>query len=565
MTNASEETDLTFLTEAMTYMGGSLDIQESLVRTFDFLEQYFPVEAISLQQYSPSLQSFKLLFLVRKGKFNFVEMTVPLPDHGACEVLLHDMGVDPVRNYSNSQETSVGQLHSEALAKYVSHKERAYLLALLQSSDETLGQLCLMGTEVNCFTEEHERKLNLLLTPFTAAMSNLLQHKRTLEFQKRLQEENVELQKGLQLIRDKRVIGADGGLKNTMDAVYQLEEREIPALILGETGTGKELISEVIQQISPRKDAPFVKVNCGAIPESLLDSELFGHEKGAFTGATSSKPGRFEQAHDGTLFLDEVGELPLQAQVRLLRVLQNNVVERVGGTQSIRIDVRVIAATNRDLELMMREGTFREDLYYRLNVFPVHVPPLRRRTKDIPEMIHLFLKRACKELEISPLPSLNSETVQKLLQYSWPGNVRELENLIRRGVTLYREGPLLLDEFLPKEQEWYHVAGGAQSNLDKRIDARVEVALKKRLAKLEQHVRLPETVSPTTSRPKTLEAATIETITAALEAAHGRIKGPGGAAEILDINPSTLRGKMRKHGIPSSWNNGAESIRPSAP
>ena len=556
------DTDLTFLTEAMTHMGESLDMQKSLVQTFDFLEQHFPVEAISLQQYSSSLQSFKLLFLVRKGKFDFVELTVPLPEHGAGEVFLHDSGIDPVRNYPDYTKTSVGQLHSDALASYVPLKPRAYLLAILQSSNETLGQLCLMGTRVNCFTREHERKLGLLVTPFSLAMSNLLKHKRTLEFQKRLHEENLELHKGLQLMRDKRVIGDQGGLKETMEMVYQLQGREIPALILGETGTGKELIAEVIQKISPRKDAPFVKVNCGAIPEALLDSELFGHEKGAFTGATSSKPGRFEQADGGTLFLDEVGELTLQAQVRLLRALQSSEIQRVGSTRSLKVDVRVIAATNRDLELMMQEGAFREDLYYRLNVFPIRVPPLRERTQDIAEMVHLFLKRACRELDIPTLPALTSETVKKLLQYAWPGNVRELENLVKRGVTLYREGPLLLDELLPRDAGWYIAPGHTGHNrddLEKLIDARVERVLKQHLAKLEQlsrpgtpatrHVPEPEPHAPGLM---TLEAATKGAILAALNAAHGRVKGPGGAAELLDINPSTLRGKMGKLGITST-------------
>ena len=559
MTAPSNETDLTFLTEAMTRMGGSLDMQKSLVQTFDFLAQHFPVEAISLQQYSSSLQSFKLLFLVRKGKFDFVEKTVPLPEHGAGEVLLHDSGIDPVRNYPDYQKTSVGQLHSEALAPYVPLKPRAYLLAILTSSDETLGQLCLMGTHVNCFTREHERKLGMLVTPFTIAMSNLLTYKRTLEFQKRLREENVELHKGLQLMRDKRVIGDQGGLKKTMDMVYQLRGREIPALILGETGTGKELIAEVIQKISPRNKAPFVKVNCGAIPESLLDSELFGHEKGAFTGATSSKPGRFEQADGGTLFLDEVGELTLQAQVRLLRALQSSEIQRVGSTRTIRVDVRVIAATNRDPELMMRQGSFREDLFYRLNVFPIHVPPLRQRAQDIAEMVHLFLKRACRELDIPTLPPLNSQTVERLLQYTWPGNVRELENLVKRGVTLYREGPLLLDELLPREEGWYVPPAGHtghnRDNLEKLIDTRVESVLKNHLARLERPPRseaLPDILLEAgTPQPElmTLEAATKKAIRAALEAAHGRVKGPGGAAEILDVNPSTLRGKMRKIGI----------------
>lgn len=553
----SNKNDLEFLTRAMIHITGSLDIETSLIQTFKFMAKHFPIDAISLHQYSSKLKSLKLLFLVREGKFDFVETIVPLSDEVAGEVILHDKGIVPIRNIPNNKEHPVGKLHSEALAAFIPFKERAYLLGVLQSGDKTVGHLSLMGTHENCFTDEHERKLLLLLTPLALTMSNLLKYQRTKEFQERLYEENVELQKGLELMRDKRIIGDQGGLKETMDVVYQLRGREIPALILGETGTGKELIADVIQAISPRVGEPFVKVNCGAIPDALVDSELFGYEKGAFTGATSSKPGRFEQANGGTLFLDEVGELPLQAQVRLLRVLQNNVVERLGSTRSIKVDVRVIAATNRNLELMMQEGTFREDLYYRLYVFPIHVPPLRKRTQDIPELVHLFLKRSCKELEIATPPKLSQKTVQRLLKYSWPGNVRELENLVKRGATLYPEGPLSLENLLPQDEGWYIEPEESQNYFEKCIDARVEVVLKEHLSKLEKpnqtSLDLPQVSQTAASEPapvlKTLEAATKDTITAALEAAHGKIKGPGGAAEILDINPNTLRSKMRKFGI----------------
>jgi len=325
----------------------------------------------------------------------------------------------------------------------------------------------------------------------------------------------------------------------------------LPALILGETGSGKELIADAIQAISPRKDQPFVKVNCGAIPDTLVDSELFGYEKGAFTGATTSRPGRFEQANGGTLFLDEIGELPLQAQVRLLRVLQNNVVERIGSTQSIKVDVRVIAATNRNLELMMQEGSFREDLYYRLYVFPVQVPPLRERTQDIPELIYLFMQRACKELGIRTLPQLPGTTADRLLQYSWPGNVRELENLVKRGITLYPKGPLLLDQLLPQDEGWYIAPEESESYFEKAIDARVEIALEKHLPKL----NLPRERTPLPTPPeatieiKPLEKVIRDTIQAALAHTHGKVYGPNGAVKLLDLNPSTLRSKMRKMGI----------------
>ncbi|WP_421899722.1 sigma-54 interaction domain-containing protein [Maridesulfovibrio sp.] len=551
----SQESNLKFLSEAMARLTGSLDMQKSLIDTFEFLAEHFPIDAISLHQYSPDLKALKLLFLVQAGRFDFVEMVAPLSEEAANSLFLHNQGVSGVIKVPLNMDSPVSALHSETLSELVPLKERAYMVCVLRSEKEVLGHLCLMGTHPDCFTEEHERKFSLLVTPFALTMSNLLQYQRTMEFQDRLRVERDGLEKDLENLRERRIVGEQGGLKSTMEVVRQLENREVPALIMGETGVGKELIADAIQAISPRKNKPFVKVNCGAIPDSLVDSELFGYEKGAFTGATTSRPGRFEQANGGTLFLDEIGELPLQAQVRLLRVLQNNVVERIGSTKSIEVDVRVIAATNRNLELMLQEGTFREDLYYRLYVFPVQVPPLRERTQDIPELIYLFMKRGCDELGIKSLPQLPEPTVDRLLQYSWPGNVRELENLVKRGLTLYPHGPLLLDKLLPQDEGWYISPEEGQSYFEKTIDARVELMLEKHLAKLN--------LSPGASQPlqaglhmqteiKPLEQTIKEAIVSALAKTGGRINGPGGAAELLDLNPSTLRSKMRKMGLKAS-------------
>ncbi|SIN79764.1 sigma-54 interaction domain-containing protein [Halodesulfovibrio marinisediminis] len=550
---ATREDDLAFLMGAMTRITGSLDMQTALIETFDFLSEHFPIEAISLHQYSPQLRSLKLLFLVQKGRFDFVETVVPIPEEEAGNLLMHHKGVTRLTRTSQISNEPVVEAHGRALAHLIPYKKRSYLVGTLRSEIETIGHLCFMGTHENCFTEEHERKLKHLLTPFALTMTNLLQYKRTIEFQRKLNEENKELQRDLDFLRGKRIVGEQNGLRKTMEIVQQLKGREVPALILGETGTGKELIADVIQSISPRKDKPFIKVNCGAIPDSLVDSELFGYEKGAFTGATTSKPGRFEQAHGGTLFLDEIGELPLQAQVRLLRVLQNNVVERLGSTKSIEVDVRVIAATNRNLELMLQEGTFREDLYYRLYVFPIHLPPLRNRTGDIPELIYHFLKSACDELEISPLPEIPKATTERLLKYSWPGNVRELENLVKRGVTLSPQGPLLLEELLPQDEGWYIEPEESQSYFEKSIDARVEAVLEAHLAKLNLPIPIAQNALPpaaeSTPVVQTLEEANRTAIMNALSATSGKIHGPGGAAELLDINASTLRSKIRKLGI----------------
>ena len=207
-----------------------------------------------------------------------------------------------------------------------------------------------------------------------------------------------------------------------------------PVLLLGETGVGKEVIANAIHYSSPRKDGPFIKVNCGAIPDTLIDSELFGHEEGAFTGATTKKRGRFERAHKGTILLDEIGELPPPAQIRLLRVIQNKEVERVGGTKPIPVDIRVIAATHRNLKEMVSKNEFREDLWFRLNVFPITIPPLRERKEDIHALVQHFAERKSKELKFHTVPTLATGAIDRLKSYHWPGNVRELENVVERAL-----------------------------------------------------------------------------------------------------------------------------------
>ncbi len=220
-----------------------------------------------------------------------------------------------------------------------------------------------------------------------------------------LADDNRYLHRELFRLAGDEIVGADFGLKGAMEMVRQVASLNSPVLLLGETGVGKDVIANAIHYSSPRKDGPFVKVNCGAIPETLLDSELFGHEKGAFTGALSQRRGRFERANKGTIFLDEIGELPSQAQVRMLRVLQYKEIERVGGTNPISVDIRLIAATNRDLEEMVRAKQFREDLWFRLNVFPIRIPPLRERREDIPALVRHFIERKSRELRLSALPS----------------------------------------------------------------------------------------------------------------------------------------------------------------
>jgi len=274
--------------------------------------------------------------------------------------------------------------------------------------------------------------------------------KNAIEFN-RLRQENRSLQK---MVRDKYRFENMVGSSNEMNQVYELIERvsdsDSTILIQGESGTGKEIVAKTIHYNSPRRDKPLIPINCGAIPENLLESELFGHEKGAFTGATTSRTGRFELAHGGTLFLDEISEMPIALQVKLLRVLQEQTFERVGGVQSIHVDVRILAATNQDLEEAIVDKRFRTDLYYRLNVIPIHIPPLRKRKDDIPLLVDHFIRKF-NDKKSKNIEGLTHDALNLLMKYYWPGNIRELENLIERLVVLKRgEGLIGADEIPEK-------------------------------------------------------------------------------------------------------------------
>ncbi|MDK2919242.1 MAG: two-component system, NtrC family, response regulator AtoC [Candidatus Petromonas sp.] len=247
----------------------------------------------------------------------------------------------------------------------------------------------------------------------------------------------------------KVIIGDSDKIKKVLEIVNRVAKSNATVLITGESGTGKELIANAIHYNSDRADKPYVKVNCGALPENLLESELFGHEKGAFTGAVARKLGRFERADGGTIFLDEVGEISLPMQVKLLRVLQEKELERVGGTETIKVDVRIVAATNKDLKKMTEEGSFREDLYYRLNVIPIELPPLSERREDIPQLIEYFLEKYCREIGRSKM-KLSKEALDIFLNYRWKGNIRELENVIER-LAILCEGDIIEKNDLPRE------------------------------------------------------------------------------------------------------------------
>jgi formate hydrogenlyase transcriptional activator len=305
------------------------------------------------------------------------------------------------------------------------------------------------------------------------------------------------------------IIGRSSGLRRVLQMVETVAWGDSTVLLLGETGTGKELIARAIHSHSPRRDRQFVKLNCAAIPTGLLESELFGHERGSFTGAIAQKIGRLELAHQGSLFLDEIGDIPLELQPKLLRVLQEREFERLGSTRTQKVDVRIVAATHCDLEGMILEKQFRSDLYYRVNVFPIHVPPLRERPEDIPLLLQHFVEQATRRMR-KTIHSIPAETVEALMDYRWPGNIRELENVIERAVIL-STGPVL--RLSPRD-------------------------LKSRI--------MP---GHNTDRHQTLEEVERNHILKTLKESSWVLSGPGGAAARLGLNRSTLYFRMKKLGI----------------
>jgi PAS domain S-box-containing protein len=336
--------------------------------------------------------------------------------------------------------------------------------------------------------------------------------------QTRLQAQNDYLREELKSVHNfEEIVGSSPGLLQVLERVKRVAPTDASVLITGETGTGKELIARAIHAISGRANRPFIKVNCAALATSLVESELFGHERGAFSGAIQRRIGRFELAHNATIFLDEIGEVPLDVQVKLLRVLQEREFERVGGNQTIKADVRVIAATNRDLGKRISEGNFRADLFYRLNVFPIHLPPLRARQADIPLLTHFFVQKHAMRIG-RRIESLDPESMRRLVAYSWPGNIRELENFIERALIL-NSSPVLHVNVDGYEDEQRPVPGGA----------------------------VPETGEG--SRASDLDSIQREHIQSVLCEANWVIEGSQGAAIRLGLKPGTLRHRMKKLGI----------------
>ena len=377
--------------------------------------------------------------------------------------------------------------------------------------DETLGYLCLdsrIGKDP--FPSNQIPFVRMLCSQIAVGLSNIKIYEELREQRDRFENEAVFYKKEMGIVRPtEMIIGKSEGMKAVIDQIHQVAPTDSSVLILGETGVGKELVAKAIHNLSGRTGGPFIPVNLAALPHELIASELFGHEKGAFTGANESQRGRFELADGGTIFLDEIGDLPTSVQVKLLRVLQEGTFERLGSAKQVRSNFRVIAATNKDLRAEVEKGTFRQDLYYRLNVFPIYIPPLRERRDDITPLTHYFIEKFGKKLgkRLRPTPP---QELRKLLEYHWPGNVRELEHFIERAV-------ILSDGYTISFSGLKQASGALAIDDDQAI------------------------------RP--LEEIEREYIKKALNATGWRVSGPRGAASLLGFKTSTLRFRMEKLGI----------------
>lgn len=394
------------------------------------------------------------------------------------------------------------------------------LIGSLADSNGLGGVLVLAAADQETFNSQHVAIMESLLEPFSTALENdrRLREMAAMRVAAEAEKHSLLSRLGRKEIGD-TVVGSNSGLRAVIERVGLVARSDAPVLILGETGTGKEVIARMIHTRSPRASGPFLRVNCGAIPSELIDSQLFGHERGAFTGAVESRQGWFERADGGTLLLDEVGELPLAAQVRLLRILQDGWLERVGGHKPLHVDVRIVAATHRDLATMVSDGRFREDLWYRIAVFPIILPPLRERIEDISELARHFAERAAARF-VLPRAMPTPEDIELLIAYAWPGNIRELAAVIDRAAIL-GDG---------KRLEVAKALGVTASQPGTTLNA--------------DQSRPTKATSP--SRFLSLDEAMKHHIETALAVSHGQIEGRHGAAAMLQINPHTLRARMRK-------------------
>jgi transcriptional regulator with GAF, ATPase, and Fis domain len=505
-------------------VGAQSDLQSGLRAAIELLGSRLPVSVAAIRLLTPEHRIWETVALAGSG---------PTQGYGGVDHIAEGKAVglpstlhrEPVLRVDPAAFGRVAPgLLPHAVAEPV-------VTAVICKEPQLIAVLLLAGVPGQALSAAVRGQVEALVEPLGPALRHYVSQRDTAALREAAEADRMSLlgRLGRRDIAEV-IVGTDSGLRDVMERVAQVARSDAPVLLLGETGSGKEVVARAIHRQSPRAERSFIRVNCGAIPNELIDSELFGHERGSFTGAVTQRRGWFERASGGTLFLDEVAELPLPAQVRLLRVMQDGLVQRVGGEQSITADVRIVAATHQDLRTMIRAGLFREDLWYRLAVFPIELPALRERVADVPALAAHFAQRAAGKLGLAPcLPC--DEDIRMLCRYDWPGNIRELSSVIERAAILGNGRRLEVAKALGIEAP-------VTSSL-RPMPALTAVSTAPRATDI-----LPGPMASTTFDDQA--RAIIE---AALRRSLGRVDGPFGAALQLRLNPQTLRSRMKKLGI----------------
>jgi formate hydrogenlyase transcriptional activator len=497
---------------------------EDLLRSLsEILRHVVPFSGAALTLYNPNSKTFRYYAMERAFQSDHFQVGIEFDRRQTISAWVFDhqkavvrRDIEKEQQYPNDSRLVAAGIFSDCIVPLV-------------VGGKSIGTLNVGSVERNQYSEADLETLQETANQVALAVANMLSYEEIVELKGRLEKENVYLQEEIRTEHNfEEIIGNSPALLAVLRKVEQVAPTDSTVLINGETGTGKELIARAIHDRSARKNHPLLKVNCSAISAGLVESELFGHVKGAFTGAFDRHVGRFELADGGTIFLDEIGELPLETQVKLLRVLQEREFEPVGSNKPVRVDVRVIAATNRNLEESIRSGDFRSDLFYRLNVFPIDVPPLRERGSDIPQIAMFFLARFSKKFGKN-IEGMARETLDRLTNYAWPGNIRELQNVIERAVILSQSSVLELEPDL--------IPALTPADSSKIAD---------------QSSPLVQPSASALPASSTLEEIERSHIVAILNQTRGVVEGPRGAAKILGLHPNTLRHRMQKLGLKRS-------------
>lgn len=492
-----------FLHDAILSIFSSTDVETLLKNSYECLKRYIPIDMIDLACHMEDSNRILRLCTVEEDKI-FRNRFMEIPGKLGPEAYSQGYPEDVYFLTESAEYWGKGNIPCSV-------QGNSCLVIQCRDTCGAFGALSIKTGGEHVYTQEHKNLMKGLITPFTMALFTAIAQRPVNSLNN--PEWYLNLSASITPPHLNSIIGTAPKIVNVIAQAKNVAEFSSAVLLTGETGVGKEVFANFIHSNSDRKHEAFIKINCGAIPETLIDNELFGHEKGAFTGADSSRKGRFELAHNGTLFLDEVGELPLNSQTKLLRALQFGEIERLGGGKAIKVNVRVISATNKNLPKMVKDGTFREDLFWRLNVFPIEIPPLRERKGDIPILLRHITEKICRKFGIKNIPEIDGSVMEKLISYQWPGNVREMENIVEREIIMNHA----------TEMKFEHINTGMQfSSQPEQIITESNIAL--------DHV---------------MKAYILKT----LHQTNWRISGKNGAAYILGIHPNTLRHRMKKLGI----------------